>query len=507
MLPEDISDHRQAEETLRLTQYAIDNCSVAIYWLHSDGSVFYTNEAARRHLGYSVEEMLSLSVSDIDPDWPADYWPIGWQELKQTGIRTFESRHRRKDGHVFPVEITTNYMQHGGEEYLFSFVTDITKRKQAERKLRDSETRLQAIFDHHYQLTGLLDREGRLLAANTTALEFAGTDESEVIGRFFWESPWWDSSQHAAVRQAIERAAQGEFVRFECTHIRADGEIRDVDFSLSPVRNEEGSVIYLVPEGRDITEMKRVEQRVREHEARLAHVARLSTMGEMTAGIAHEVSQPLQAIVNIARATRNVLQVEGEPSLSDLREWNAAMAESAERAVDVVRRMRSFARRGGSDRSTCCINEIARESVQLVAFEARRCGAAIHLELPEPSPLVDAGRVEIQQVLVNLLRNAFEAMDESESETRDLTIRVEATGESVRVSVADTGPGLAALDGRDIFEPFATSKESGLGLGLAISTSIIKAHGGDLRAESTADGGATFHFTLPALQGKANRGG
>jgi PAS domain S-box-containing protein len=387
------------------------------------------------------------------------------------------------------------------------FFANALARKRAESQLRDSATRLHAIFDHHFQLTGLMDCKGRLLAANKTALNFAGADESDVIGRYFWDTPWWDPQQQSTVRHAIQRAAHGEFVRFECTHIRVDGEVRDFDFSLSPVRDVDGNVIYLVPEGRDITDMKRAEEKLADMEARLAHVARLSTMGEMTAGVAHEVSQPLHAIVNLACATGNVLEAEGEPDFDDLREWNAAIAASAQRAADVVRRMRAFARRGESERSICFINEVVRESVQLVGFEARRCGASVGLELPEPSPRVDVDRVQIQQVLVNLLRNALEAMDESEIEVREVTIRVELAAERVEVSVVDTGPGLPARDELAVFEPFSTTKKDGLGLGLPISSSIVEAHGGMLWTESSAAGRAAFRFTLPALPMEATDGG
>ncbi len=624
--PPRIADRPHTAETLRLTQYAVDLCSTAIAWIRSNGRVVYTNEAQRRLLGYSEKEMQSMSVSDVDPDWPAEAWATGWQRFREAGVMTFETRHRRKDGHVFPVEVTANYLEWGGEEYLFAFVTDITERKRAERELRTSETKLQAIFDHHYQLTGLLDSDGRLLAANKTALGFADANELEVIGQYFWDTPWWDPAQIPTVQQAIHSAANGEFVRFECTHTRADGEIREFDFSLSPVQDEEGNVVYLVPEGRDITQLKRAQKQLHEHdsmirdivetsrdwiwsidlqgihtycnpaieailgyppdelvgkssldliheedrklvqaefsswiserrgwkdlvlrwehkdgsyrylesnavpivgvagellgfrgvdrditdrldaeeklagmEARLDHVARLSAMGQMTAGIAHELGQPLYAIVNFANASCNLLEAEVQTDLSDLREWNSAIVKSAERAADIVRRMRTFARRGESERSTCHIHDIVREVVQLVAFEARRCRATVQLELPESSPNVEVARVQIQQVLVNLLRNALESMEDGGSLARVVTIRVETEGESIRISVADTGPGLGAADNQEMFEPFVTNRKDGLGLGLAISSSIIQAHGGELWAESEEGAGATFHFTLPAL--------
>lgn len=624
---------QQSEATLKLIQHAVDRCKTAIAWCRSDGRIIYANEAARQQLGYSEQEMLSMSVSDIDPDWPAEFWSIGWQKLKEAGVITFESLNRHKDGHLIPVEITTNYIVQNGDEYVFAFVTDITARKQAEQALRDSETKLRAIFDHHYQLTGLLDCEGRLLAGNKTALDFAGVDGSEVIGRYFWETPWWDPSQETTVRHAIQHAAQGEFVRFECTHIRADGQNRDFDFSLSPVEDHEGNVMYLVPEGRDITELKQAELRLRENDAmirdlvetsrdwiwaidlkgvhtycnpaietmlgyrtdelvgasylnlihkgdhqkcqaalsagtserrgwsglvlrwrhkdgtwrylesnavpivggkgellgfrgvdrditdrleaeqklanmesQLAHAGRLSAMGEMTAEIVHEVGQPLFTISNFAHAAENVLENCTEPQLSDLKNWISGINSSIRQADELIRRMRKFSRRNEPTRSICRINEIVGESVQIIAIDARNCGARVHQILPEPSLCVKVDRIQVQQVVVNLLRNAFEAIREAECRDHDVTVRVEPTGQSIRVSVTDTGPGLTLPGTKHIFEPFNTTKKDGLGLGLAISKSIIDAHDGDFWAESPVDGGAAFYFTLPVLQVESNDG-
>ena len=182
----------------------------------------------------------------------------------------FEWKHCRKDGTLLDSAVTLTAVGVAGETLVLGIRRDITESRRVLKALKDSETKLHAIFDHHHQLTGLLDREGRFLAANKTALDFAGVDESKVIGQYFWDTPWWDPSQQPTVRQACERAAKGEFVRFESTHIRVDGEVRDVDFSLSPVQNDDGNVVYLVPEGRDITEMKRAEEQLREHDAMIS---------------------------------------------------------------------------------------------------------------------------------------------------------------------------------------------------------------------------------------------
>ena len=157
-----VIDGNQVVASQRLTQYAVDHCKTAIAWIRSDGSIFYTNEAQRQQLGYSEQELKDMSVSDVDPNWPPHSWNEGWQRLKEAGITTFESLHRRKNGDVFPVEVTTSYIQHGDDECLFAFATDITERNRAAEALQDSESKQRAIFDHHYQLTGMLDCEGVL---------------------------------------------------------------------------------------------------------------------------------------------------------------------------------------------------------------------------------------------------------------------------------------------------------------------------------------------------------
>ena len=189
--------------------------------------------------------------------------------------------------------------------------------------------------------------------------------------------------------------------------------------------------------------------------------------------------------------------------MNKLREWNGAISDAADRAAGILRRIRGFARRDEPTRALCDINVIVQESAQLVTFEARRHRAALRLELAEPSPIVNVDRVQIQQVLVNLLRNAFEAMDEPDIEVREATIRVEPSSESTEVSVADTGPGPPPHGGMDIFEPFATTKQEGLGMGLAISSTILTANDGKIWAEPGRDRGTIFRFTLPTSQGES----
>ncbi len=239
------------------------------------------------------------------------------------------------------------------------------------------------------------------------------------------------------------------------------------------------------------------EDKMHHMQEQLAHVSRLSTMGEMVAGIAHELNQPLYSIVNFAKACGNVLSAGNPPDLDRLRGWTEEIAVAAGRAGEIVSQLRRFARRSESPRRTASLHEILGESVQLVASEAKRHGSAVSLEPGNPSVAVCVDRTQIQQVLVNLLRNAYEAMDDGRVTRRQVTIRTRCVDGMAEVSVADTGPGLPADPDLRIFDAFVTTKPQGLGMGLAISATIVEAHGGRIWAEGNGEGGTTFHFTLP----------
>jgi two-component system sensor kinase FixL len=238
----------------------------------------------------------------------------------------------------------------------------------------------------------------------------------------------------------------------------------------------------------------------------LAHVARLSTLGEMAAELAHELNHPLYAILNYAKATRNVLAEEGTPDLESVREWNEEIADIALSAAEVVRRLRSFARRGESPRTACHVEEIIDEALALVAIEIRRSQVVVETSPASALPPVHADRVQIQQVLVNLLNNAMEAMQTMPADVRRMTIGTSLSEAGVEVVVSDCGAGLPPGGEAKIFEPYVTTKPQGLGMGLSIVRTIVEAHGGRLWATSNPEGGAAFHFTLPFENGSHTDG-
>jgi formate hydrogenlyase transcriptional activator len=245
-----------------LFHVTIEQAVDGIFWLDANGHIHRANDAACRLLGYTKEELLNLTIPDIDPDFSIKkYQEFYWQEIKKAGWISFESRHRRKDGSIYSVEITSHYVELDGTGYSCTFFRDITKRKQAEVSLKASESKLRAIINHHFQLTGLLAPDGRLLMANETALNLIGVKESAVLGRYFWETPWWKHSKplQSKLRKAIKRAAKGEFVRFEAMHPDLHGNLRLFDTSFCPLEDEDGQVSFIIPEARDITDLKQAE--------------------------------------------------------------------------------------------------------------------------------------------------------------------------------------------------------------------------------------------------------
>ena len=269
-LAHDITERKRAEETLRLAKFSVERAADAVYWVDPQAKILDVNEAACRMLNYSKDELCAMTVHDLNPDFQADMWPGFWLETQRRGTMVIETAHQAKDGRLIPIEVSVNFLIHEGKEYHCAFVRDITERKRAEAALKSSKTRLRAIFDQTFQFIGLMKTDGTVIEANRSALQFAGIREEDVLGKLFWDTPWWAHSSELQnrLREAVRQAAGGTMVRFEATHPRVTGELAYVDFSLKPVRDEHGNVTLLIPEGRDITERKLVEEALRKSEER-----------------------------------------------------------------------------------------------------------------------------------------------------------------------------------------------------------------------------------------------
>jgi signal transduction histidine kinase len=280
--------------------------------------------------------------------------------------------------------------------------------------------------------------------------------------------------------------------------VNPDGTVKHIHGVGHPVLSPTGELVQVVGTMVDITERKRAEEgrdRLRQLEADLAHINRVSTMGELTASLAHEIKQPIGAAVTNAEACFRLLDRD-QPDLSEAKEAVLEMVRDANRAADIIDRVRLLYQKGSPQLDIVDVNEVIRDIVIVLHNEANRHSVTIHTDLSEELPKVMADRVQLQQALMNLMLNGIEAMQDTSGE---LSIKSQLADDGqLLISIADTGVGLPTEKIDKIFNAFFTTKSQGTGLGLAITRSIVESHGGRIWATANPGRGATFHFTLPS---------
>ena len=382
---------------------------------------------------------------------------------------------------------------------LVSGMWRIAQRRKVQHALRESEERLQAILDNTTTVIYLKDLEGRYILVNRRFEELFRVSREEIVGKTDYDL--FPREQADAMRANDETALKSPTpVEFEeiASH---DDELHtyfSIKFSLY---NGNGAPYAVCGISADITARVRAEEEARRHQAELTHVARLGTMGEMATGLAHELNQPLSAIVNYIQACLERIRA-GVADYDDLLEDMERAAAQAERAGEIIEHMRNFVRKRTSKRTTADVNDLMREAAALVRPEARQSGVEVRLELASSLPPVIAESIQIEQVIVNLIRNGLEAMADSEDGAQHLTISTSRSRNGlVECAVQDAGLGLSEETVERMFDPFFTTKAGGMGMGLSISRSIIEGHGGRLWTEPNPGCGARFVFTLPIAEG------
>jgi PAS domain S-box-containing protein len=372
---------------------------------------------------------------------------------------------------------------------------EIADRQRAEDALRRSETKFAKLF-HASPAAMSLSRmcDGLILDVNEAFEKIFGCRRDEVIGRRSTEAGFWgDPQDRAAIMAelATKGAVSNDSIRWRhrdgrTIFARCTADIMEID--------GEPCVLGVLM---DITASRQAEEKLQQMRAQLAHVSRLSTMGEMLAEVVHELGQPLYAILNYARACRNVLAADAPLDRETLRQWCNKIAQIAADAGSIGKRFMTFAHRADSARTRCAVNEIVDESLALVEFDLQRAGVHVDKSLAPRNPAIQADRIQIQQVLVNLLRNAAEALDRTGARERHIRVQTAVVAEGAEITVTDNGSGLPDGGALHVFEPFVTTKPGGLGMGLAVSLAIVRGHQGRLWAENNAEKGACFHCVLP----------
>jgi two-component system sensor kinase FixL len=391
----------------------------------------------------------------------------------------------------------------GVARHLSGIILDIDEEKQLEEALRTRESHLRSILDTVPDAMIVIDGNGIVQFFSTAAERLFGYTEQEAIGKNVSElMPQPDQSRHngylARYRSSGERHIIG--IGRIVTGKRRDGTTFPMHLSIGEMQS--GGVPYFTGFVRDLTEHQQTQARLQELQSELVHVSRLSAMGEMASALAHELNQPLAAISNYMKGSRRLLAASTDPNTPKIENAMDRAAEQALRAGQIIRRLRDFVSRGESEKRVESLSKLVEEAGALGLAGAREQNIQLRFNLNPEFDLVLVDRVQIQQVLVNLFRNALEAM--AQSAKRELSAsNAMVADDMIEIAVADTGTGFHDDVKPNLFQTFFTTKETGMGVGLSISRSIIEAHGGRMWAENNSLGGATFRFTLPAASNES----
>src|ERR1700719_1985443 len=526
----DVSDRKRAEEEVRRSEalaeqrlrLVVDTTPAMLNSCRPDGYLDYVNKGWLDYFGFSLETALDRAdVMKMSPPSKADMYGSDWQPVihpedlpgftdhwksmlvsGKPGER--EARVRRVDGvyrwHLF--RVVPLYDETGKPVKWYASAFDIEDRKRAEEALRRSE--------------GYLAEAQRLTRTGSWAWNAATRHSvywSQENYRLFGFDPEGGIPSDEAFYQRIhpedrdrvrrevflERPDEGSHFDVEFRIVLPRGAIRYVRSTGHPVRNISGDLLEYVGTSIDVTERKRADEereRLRQLQADLAHLSRVTTMGELTASLTHEIRQPISAAVTNAKTCLRWLGRD-EPDVAEACEAASRLVKDVTRAADIIGRISSLFKKGALQRELVDVNELIREMIVLLRSEVNRYSISIRVELAEDLPRVMADRVQLQQVFMNLMLNGIDAMKETTREG-ELTITSQVEHGQVLVSVSDNGVGLRPEQADKIFKAFFTTKDNGTGMGLPISRSIIESHGGHLWATGVPGSGATFQFTLPA---------
>ncbi|WP_374340386.1 nitrogen regulation protein NR(II) [Methyloversatilis sp.] len=371
----------------------------------------------------------------------------------------------------------------------------VTAHGEAEARLTSSEQRLRLLLESEPECVKLHTCDGSVLEMNPAGLAMMDARSAgQVIGRSIFS---FIAEEHRQPYiELTERVFRGESGRLEFRLTSLQGRLRWMETSAAPLRDENGRIIALLGVTRDMTERRAAEEQDRQHLSALAHVVRTCTMGEMATNLAHELNQPLAAIVNYTRGSLRRLRAQAAAA-PEVLESLEHVCTQAERAAGIIRNLRTFLGKREPALTALDLNDIVQTTSALIGSEARAHGVSILFSPAADLPPARGSRIEVEQVLLNLMRNAIEAMTNAASPCREIRVSTgHGDDDFAFVDIADSGPGIDGADPSRIFQPFFTSKDEGMGMGLPISRSIIEAHGGQLWLAKNDNDGATFRFTL-----------
>ncbi|HEV7324804.1 MAG TPA: ATP-binding protein [Bosea sp. (in: a-proteobacteria)] len=469
-----------------------------------DGRLIDANDAFLRMVQYDRADLQAgLRWLDMTPsEWQEAHARFEAEELAATGkMQAREKEFFRKDGSRVPVLIWAACFE-GQSTQGVAYILDLSERKHAEAALLDRERELAQLVDMLPVYIRRLSPKGEPIFFNKRLSDFIGVDLSDIgVAGTSRLRPAVENFVHpddaAKVVAALSHAvATGEAYSMRYRMRGADGVYGWLETRAEPVRNQDGTIAQWYSMSIDIEDQVRAmqaEEALRRASGELAKATQIASLSELSASIAHEVNQPLAAIVANSHACQRWLTA-APPNLERAQMTVERIIRDANAAADVVSRIRALFKQSVETRASTAFGDVIEEARKLIAEEAARRRVRVELDIASALPLIPLDRIQIQQVLVNLMRNGIEATDATIDE-RSLGVRARQLGALVQVEVSDHGPGIEFPD--RIFEPFFTTKEQGMGMGLAICRSIVESHGGRLWVEANEPRGARFIFTLP----------
>ncbi len=499
------------ESELRYQQL-LEHLPQTVFETDLHGTLTYVNRSAYKIFGYSeVEFRKGFNV--IAAIAPRDR-PLVMENIRhivnREPIKSHEYTAIDKSGREFPIVIYSRLIEENGSAVgIRGIIADVSDIKLAEEAHILNESKFHAIYDQAVHLAGILDIDGTMTDANATARRFIGQDESAFIGRPFWQTAWWTHSPQIQekLRLSIERAARGEFIQFETTHIDASGELRHIDFTIKPVFDSQGKVFCLIPEGRDITARKRAEMEREQLHNQLLMAQKLESIGRLAGGMAHDFNNMIGAIIGYAE-----LEIKRRMDSPDP-DYISQILRAARRSAELTRQLLIFARKQPFKPLTLSLNRSIEDHLDMLR---RLIGEEIDLTWhPDDSCWpVRLDPAQLDQVLTNLCLNARDAISGVgwiRIETANLSVDAPTTistgsipaGDYVVLSVRDNGKGMDDMVRDHLFEPFFTTKDSGKGTGLGLATvyGIVSQNRGFIDISTRPGEGSAFRIFFPSDHG------
>ena len=482
----------------RLAKFCLDHASVCALTLNQDGHILYANRRAYESLGYSNEELLGMSVFDIDLMVTPEMWPDAWRRISTEQSVTVEGLHQRKDGTIFPVEVTATHLEFEGRRFSMALIKDITKRKRVLESLRLAKF----MFDKASFGIFLTKDGGYIAEVNDHACRYLGYSKEELCRMNILEIDQAHSPQEN--EQLWFRLQTEEFIHFESVHRNKDG--NDVPVAITSNLFEYNDTLYSVSFVQDISDRKEAEKQRLKMEAQMREAQKMESLGTLAGGIAHDFNNILAAILGYAE----LAQLEC-PEESSSNHYVSQISQAGSRAKELVQQILAFSRQGRSEKSPLDISRVITEALKLIKA-TMPANIELHENISPNIAPVFADEIQIHQVVMNLCTNAHHAMKNSggklDVDLSAVTIQEPDAksypgiipGNYLKLSITDTGCGIATHAINRIFDPYFTTKPTGEGTGLGLSTvhGIVKDHGGIIKVYSELGAGTTFQVFLPA---------